>query len=833
MKKHASADLKARIPILFYDQGLTVPDICEVLGVKKYVVYTTLTYFNNHGLTHNPYGRRHGQKRMLAGEDVSFIGRAMEHQRGKFLDEVRDELHAQRGVYASIPTIQRTIKRMGLTRKVMSAPAIERDELRRSLFMNRIGRDVPDPNCLIFLDESAHDQRTAYRRRGYALRGMRCLLRCHFVRGTRYSILPALSLDGIIAYDIIEGSVTAERFEEFLREFVMPLTNPYPGPRSVLILDNCRIHHADSIRKLIEEDNCCKLIFLPPYSPDLNPIEQAFSAVKAFIRRHWQDVSLMKLTAGKIMLLPPRAHLFFLSYIMSDDSPDPIPPTPNQTKLLIELVKYKETATVGRGGKATTKRIKDVRKKPFAHEFLPSEENFQQLLDGILTTHEEGRYTGTVFPFKVQVPPAKKTEAVDIENSADFAQLASDIIENEPDKIFVFADMSDVVECWKQRGSRTTSSDRAATSDTAPQSEAAPETELELGLAWARSLLLKKWRKDPSSEVMIYVGPEGNVQLTPQQARDWAMAIHAGEATVNCPPNLPSFDKNNRKVALHPDRAHLNATPVPASDPLGHVATIITSLTAMVGNRTPATPQTPRRLPTSSSPIPPTSPPINTPSKLRAYLVHARDKLGVLKALDYHDALALDGYGPDILHKVDAEKLTRLGISAGDAIRLQDGAQAWWNSPEAKKRKRDNSISVGSSALGSHTRFPQRPRWAFDVAEPDKPFKVAFSVESPSGRLARYARPSMEIGEGWAELAYTKYLDENTGLWLPIPPGYAPTRDTINYDDEDDHPFFNAPGPIDLFAPSPASAQQGSAGQTMFTAADHDAAGVLAGIHHA
>ncbi|KAJ8587036.1 hypothetical protein M405DRAFT_697948, partial [Rhizopogon salebrosus TDB-379] len=73
----------------------------------------------------------------------------------------------------------------------------------------------------------------------------------------RYSILPILTLNGIIAYDIIEGPVTSERFVQFLREY-LPLTNPYPDPRSVLVLDNCRIHHSDEVRHLIEEEALCK-----------------------------------------------------------------------------------------------------------------------------------------------------------------------------------------------------------------------------------------------------------------------------------------------------------------------------------------------------------------------------------------------------------------------------------------------------------------------------------------------------------------------------------------------------------------------------------------------
>ncbi|KZP19646.1 hypothetical protein FIBSPDRAFT_697513, partial [Athelia psychrophila] len=70
-----------------------------------------------------------------------------------------------------------------------------------------------------------------------------------------YSILPILTLDGIITYNIIEGSVTSERFLEFLRE-LLPLTNPYPGPCRVLVLDSCQIHHSEEIQALVEDEAC-------------------------------------------------------------------------------------------------------------------------------------------------------------------------------------------------------------------------------------------------------------------------------------------------------------------------------------------------------------------------------------------------------------------------------------------------------------------------------------------------------------------------------------------------------------------------------------------------
>ena len=59
----------------------------------------------------------------------------------------------------------------------------------------------------------------------------------------------------------------------------------YPGPQSVLVMDNARIHHDDAILELVNGFGIC-IEYLPPYSPDLNPIEEAFSTIKYFLQCH-------------------------------------------------------------------------------------------------------------------------------------------------------------------------------------------------------------------------------------------------------------------------------------------------------------------------------------------------------------------------------------------------------------------------------------------------------------------------------------------------------------------------------------------------------------------
>lgn len=116
----------------------------------------------------------------------------------------------------------------------------------------------------------------------------------------RYSILPAISLDGVLHMDILTRSWTGEEFRNFIRD-VMGNMNPYPQRNSVLVMDNASTHHCEGLKDMVQAQyvfvlSVCvlshilcrgmRLVYLPAYSPDLNPIEEGFSAMKAWIRQN-------------------------------------------------------------------------------------------------------------------------------------------------------------------------------------------------------------------------------------------------------------------------------------------------------------------------------------------------------------------------------------------------------------------------------------------------------------------------------------------------------------------------------------------------------------------
>jgi transposase len=99
-------------------------------------------------------------------------------------------------------------------------------------------------------------------------------------RGENKTVIAAVTRDGIGALMRFDGGMTSVRFEGYVRHILAPTLRP----GQVVIADNLRAHHGDGARAAIEERGA-RLLFPPPYSPDFNPIEHAFSKVKQALRR--------------------------------------------------------------------------------------------------------------------------------------------------------------------------------------------------------------------------------------------------------------------------------------------------------------------------------------------------------------------------------------------------------------------------------------------------------------------------------------------------------------------------------------------------------------------
>ena len=160
-------------------------------------------------------------------------------------------------------------------------------------------------NNLVFLDESGCNTDMT-RRYAYAQGGSRAVDSAPLSKPKNTTILSSIQLDGSLHYTTFSGGTTVEKFKQYLVNDLLP----YLNPDSVLVMDNMKSHHAKAIKQLLEKAKV-RYVFLPPYSPDLNSIENLWSKVKALLR---------KFKARTLETLPDAIQRAFRAVTLSDCS---------------------------------------------------------------------------------------------------------------------------------------------------------------------------------------------------------------------------------------------------------------------------------------------------------------------------------------------------------------------------------------------------------------------------------------------------------------------------------------------------------------------------------
>jgi transposase len=164
--------------------------------------------------------------------------------------------------------------RLAAQKKTLSAS--ERDEAARAAWREEAA--ALDPADLLFLDEtSTHTAMT--RRRARAPRGQRAHGAVPRNHGPNVTLLAVLGPTGVATALSIEGATTRSVFDAFVGELLVPVLRP----GQTVVLDNLAAHKSAAAQALVEAAGC-QLLFLPPYSPDLNPIEPVFAKVKTALR---------------------------------------------------------------------------------------------------------------------------------------------------------------------------------------------------------------------------------------------------------------------------------------------------------------------------------------------------------------------------------------------------------------------------------------------------------------------------------------------------------------------------------------------------------------------
>jgi transposase len=152
---------------------------------------------------------------------------------------------------------------------------------------------------LVFVDETGAATNMA-RRYGRRRRGMR--LRCGVPHGHYKAItfICGLRLRGVVAPKAYDRAMTAETFEAWLEHHLLPTLEE----GDIVVLDNLKAHKNPRVAEILAKKNCT-VQYLPPYSPDFNPIEKAYSKLKAVLRKLAE-----RSVAGLIAVLEGCAKLF-------------------------------------------------------------------------------------------------------------------------------------------------------------------------------------------------------------------------------------------------------------------------------------------------------------------------------------------------------------------------------------------------------------------------------------------------------------------------------------------------------------------------------------------
>jgi transposase len=155
--------------------------------------------------------------------------------------------------------------------------ATERDEEKRRAWRRRYGG--VDPGRFVFVDESSTNVRMVPLR-ARAPRAQRAFGKAPKNWDKNVTLISSISLEGMGPSMSMEGSAEGEAFALYVEHFLCPTL----GEGQIVVMDNLSVHKSNRVRELIEGRGC-SLVFLPSYSPDFNPIEEAFSKVKATLRK--------------------------------------------------------------------------------------------------------------------------------------------------------------------------------------------------------------------------------------------------------------------------------------------------------------------------------------------------------------------------------------------------------------------------------------------------------------------------------------------------------------------------------------------------------------------
>jgi transposase len=287
-----SGDLRKRVVSAVHEEGMSCRAAARRFGVSFSSSIRWVAALRERGsYAPLPMGGDTRSQRLEAHAD--FLLGLHRREPDLTLNEICDRLELGRGEKVSASMIWRFFDRRDITFKKIRPDVLER---RRRWFEGQLDLD---PLKLVFVDETAATTNMA-RRYGRRRRGQR--LRCGVPHGHYKAItfVFGLRLRGVVAPKAYDHAMNAETFEAWLEHHLLPTLEE----GDIVVLDNLKAHKSPRVAEILVRKNC-SVRYLPPYSPDFNPIEMAISKLKSALRKLAE-----RAVAGLIAILESCAGLF-------------------------------------------------------------------------------------------------------------------------------------------------------------------------------------------------------------------------------------------------------------------------------------------------------------------------------------------------------------------------------------------------------------------------------------------------------------------------------------------------------------------------------------------
>jgi transposase len=266
--------------------GWDIEAISKECHVAVRTVYRIQSNLLRHGSIRPPQFRQLGRARKLSSADEEALLHYLLREGWQQQQEMVWWLYHERDVLVNCSTVSRMLKRRGWSRKELRRISQARSKDLRQSYLDDIRQFAAED--LVFIDESIFNEKTGWRHYAYAPIGDEARYNADIQRGRTWSICAAMTLDDWLpCTGIKQGYYSTADFCLWLQTYLLPAINTHGNGRPmVVVMDNVSIHTSQDITQMVEDAGHL-IRFLPPYSPDYNPIELTFSVLKAWMKRNW------------------------------------------------------------------------------------------------------------------------------------------------------------------------------------------------------------------------------------------------------------------------------------------------------------------------------------------------------------------------------------------------------------------------------------------------------------------------------------------------------------------------------------------------------------------